>query len=450
MKKFTVKRLAFSMMASVIMALMNMSALADAIDIAFDAGRQAGKDECKANPSSCGITVVDEQTVKDNCQNDPSSCGITVVDEQTVKDACKLDPSSCGITVVDEQTVKDSCQKDPSSCGITVANEQTVEDNCQKNPSSCGIFFSVPSIKKTKIETDFCDENWKEQNEAYAQLCQNEKQRFTALVDWVNQNCSGTDDCGITLKQAGRDECKADPSSCNIITEATPAFIQTVKDECLANPSSCGIGLHIPPLQEIVGSVPPEDCASESAGENCISWTNQKLYLPRVNVVGIGGSESPSLVIEKLGMELFVGNKDLTVFVFVYKLYSLTVPVEGDGNVKRDPKEVSPCAGQEYCFFHGKGHVNLTATENSGAKFDRWVGESEDCHGETPTITITMDSNKTCKAIFVEAATDEMGGGGASDGTTGEDVEGSTSGTAPDEDIPRSDATDDTSVEPKS
>ncbi|OAD21045.1 hypothetical protein THIOM_003204, partial [Candidatus Thiomargarita nelsonii] len=94
------------------------------------AGKQAGIDECKADPASCGITP------------DPKD-GST----QAGIDKCKADPTSCGITPDPEdgstQAGIDKCKADPTSCGITPdpkdGSTQAGIDKCKANPASCGI-----------------------------------------------------------------------------------------------------------------------------------------------------------------------------------------------------------------------------------------------------------------------------------------------------------------------
>jgi len=71
----------------------------------YNDGKQAGIDECKGNPTSCGITPDPKdgstQAGIDKCKADPTSCGITPDPEdgstQAGIDKCKADPASCGI-----------------------------------------------------------------------------------------------------------------------------------------------------------------------------------------------------------------------------------------------------------------------------------------------------------------------------------------------------------------
>ncbi|MBS4031796.1 MAG: S8 family peptidase [Clostridiales bacterium] len=70
--------------------------------------------------------------------------------------------------------------------------------------------------------------------------------------------------------------------------------------------------------------------------------------------------------------------------------YSLTVNVEGNGIVVADPSSDTYSSGTE---------VTLTATATDGWEFTRWEGDFESAD---PTITITMNDNKTLTAVFTE------------------------------------------------
>jgi YVTN family beta-propeller protein len=109
---------------------------------------QAGIDQCKANPVSCGITSVDTngstQTGIDQCKTNPASCGLfTQAQIDAAKQACKTDPLSCGIIV---SPSPDQCKTNPASCGLFTqaqidAAKQAAIAQCKTTPASCGITF---------------------------------------------------------------------------------------------------------------------------------------------------------------------------------------------------------------------------------------------------------------------------------------------------------------------
>jgi hypothetical protein len=139
---------------------------------------QAGIDQCKADPASCGIELADTNgSTKDGieqCKADPASCGIELADTNgSTKDGieqCKANPTSCGIELVDTNgSTKDGieqCKANPTSCGIKLAdtNGSTKDgiEQCKADPASCGIITTpatlssnfdlhIPDIKYTPV-----------------------------------------------------------------------------------------------------------------------------------------------------------------------------------------------------------------------------------------------------------------------------------------------------------
>jgi uncharacterized repeat protein (TIGR02543 family) len=84
-------------------------------------------------------------------------------------------------------------------------------------------------------------------------------------------------------------------------------------------------------------------------------------------------------------------NKSVTAhFVRVYTLTTSIVPAQGG--------TVAPSAGT----YDEGASVSLTATPAAGYRFDRWTG---DAAGNTATISITMNANKSVTANFVRIYT---------------------------------------------
>ncbi|MCL7748045.1 InlB B-repeat-containing protein [Halalkalibacter alkaliphilus] len=73
--------------------------------------------------------------------------------------------------------------------------------------------------------------------------------------------------------------------------------------------------------------------------------------------------------------------------------YSLSLNSTEGGQITKDQ------SGNQ---FNSGTRVTLTAVPNSGWKFDRWEGNAR---GTSRTATVTMDSNKTVKAIFLKVET---------------------------------------------
>jgi len=78
------------------------------------------------------------------------------------------------------------------------------------------------------------------------------------------------------------------------------------------------------------------------------------------------------------------------VFAPTQDRYKLTIIIEGNGSVITDPAESSYAKGSK---------VTLTALPSPGWMFSMWKG---DASGNSNSITITMDSDKTIVANFTE------------------------------------------------
>ncbi|MBS3817338.1 MAG: hypothetical protein KGY76_07230 [Candidatus Thermoplasmatota archaeon] len=88
-------------------------------------------------------------------------------------------------------------------------------------------------------------------------------------------------------------------------------------------------------------------------------------------------------------------DKDITANFEEGEYYNLTVNVDGEGSVARDPDQELYEEGTE---------VALTASPSDGWYFDGWTGDLESGDRE---ITLTMDSDKTLTAHFGEVGEDE-------------------------------------------
>ena len=79
--------------------------------------------------------------------------------------------------------------------------------------------------------------------------------------------------------------------------------------------------------------------------------------------------------------------KEVTA-IFEKKSYSLTMNIDGEGTVAKDPDQT------EYIYNNS---VELTATPSEGWKFVEWSGDISSANNP---ISITIDTNKTVTAIF--------------------------------------------------
>jgi hypothetical protein len=91
-------------------------------------------------------------------------------------------------------------------------------------------------------------------------------------------------------------------------------------------------------------------------------------------------------------------NSDIVVEAIFNALYTLTVVKQGngDGTVTSSPSGINCGSTCSYQFVSGTS-LTLTATPNSVSSFNSWSG---DFSGNSTTVTITMNSNKTIYATF--------------------------------------------------
>jgi len=85
---------------------------------------------------------------------------------------------------------------------------------------------------------------------------------------------------------------------------------------------------------------------------------------------------------------------------FALEEYTLTVNIEGDGIVTKDPEQGPYACGTV---------VTLTPQAEPCWYFDSWSGtDAGDIAGAGPSYTLTMDGNKTVTAIFKESPTADI------------------------------------------
>jgi len=97
------------------------------------------------------------------------------------------------------------------------------------------------------------------------------------------------------------------------------------------------------------------------------------------------GSTIPTLVLTMDG--------DKAITAVFEEVYSLDVQTEGDGRVSKSPDQPGYVAGTQ---------VTLTARGNNGWAFKEWQGDVP-ADSTNAKLVLTMDKDKTVKAVFVEA-----------------------------------------------
>ncbi len=78
--------------------------------------------------------------------------------------------------------------------------------------------------------------------------------------------------------------------------------------------------------------------------------------------------------------------------------FSLTVEKDGSGTGSVSGDKID-CGNECSAKYHCGATVELTATPDPKSRFDGWEG---DCAGTDPSVTITLDGDKTCTAKFVK------------------------------------------------
>jgi len=84
--------------------------------------------------------------------------------------------------------------------------------------------------------------------------------------------------------------------------------------------------------------------------------------------------------------------------------HNLTISINGQGIIN---------PGEGIYEYPGGTHVTVNVSDISGWKFDHWSG---DATGTSPTIVITMDSDKSVTAYFEDESVILGGGGGGGGG----------------------------------
>ena len=100
--------------------------------------------------------------------------------------------------------------------------------------------------------------------------------------------------------------------------------------------------------------------------------------------------------------ELTINSNKTIVATFSRQMFELEVSIEGDGLVDRTLIE-GTLRDSEYSY---ESIVKLEATANTGYVFDRWEG---DINSTDNPIEISIDGNKTIKAIFKQGVVDIEG-----------------------------------------
>lgn len=132
-----------------------------------------------------------------------------------------------------------------------------------------------------------------------------------------------------------------------------------------------------------------------NASNQNIIWTTSNASVATVDANGLvtAVAEGPATITATTEDGGFTANANVTVNDSALSRYTLIVNTIGTGSVSLDP------AGGVY---DENTLVTLTANAANSYLFDSWSG---DASGRESVVTITMDSDKTVTAIFIEDTT---------------------------------------------
>jgi hypothetical protein len=210
--------------ASVVLAFVLMFFSLSAFADIFDDGFEAGKKFCRNNPKTCGINFTDKDASKQegikSCTDNPESCGLEHKDgsKQDGIKSCKDNPESCGLEHQDgsRQDGITFCQQNPSACGIvlndTNGSRQEGIDFCKGNPSACEIAVNNNPTLQTEAKS-FCQKNL--------------------------EKCGVTEEALNVLKNEGKLECTDKPETCFTQINENPKDEKVPEDFCEKKTKNC-------------------------------------------------------------------------------------------------------------------------------------------------------------------------------------------------------------------
>jgi hypothetical protein len=142
-----------------------------------------------------------------------------------------------------------------------------------------------------------------------------------------------------------------------------------------------------------------------------VSWTQKTYFIA-------SGSHTLKWSYTKDGsvsMGSDAGWLDYVVFNPATVTYTLTVTKAGTGSGTVTFNPVGQRCRQDYQTYPVNQQVTLTAHPDQGSFFSNWSGDCSSC-GTNTTCQITMNSNKTCTAVFDTASGGGSTGGGGGGG----------------------------------
>ncbi len=181
------------------------------------------------------------------------------------------------------------------------------------------------------------------------------------------------------------DHLSVDNSSKPVIAESTLTGAGFSLTSRVINPGDVRIVI-TPPLETPVPTIPNGEIAElpiyikSNAPEGTETVTFDSVYASDAN-----------------NSSLTIGTVSGAIKVLVEQV-NLSVDETGMGTVKSNPEGIN-CGEDCSAQFNKGSSVTLTATPEEGYEFSNWGGGCSSC-GDNATCIVTMDSDKTCSAIF--------------------------------------------------
>jgi general stress protein YciG len=389
------------------------------------AGKDAGKQECRDNPSACGITQQDPNAItqagknagKQECRDNPSACGITQQDPNAItqagknagKQECRDNPSACGITQQDPNAItqagkdagKQECINNPSACGIAVNNNLTLQNEaklfCQKNSEKCGVTEEVLDVLrnegKDKCKKDpktcFTQINKNPNNDLVPEdFCDNTKtNKKNCYSDKFGLYLNGVVHENKPLDELGNVNTLLSDITMDVLFNDKDTFLFMMKteylDKKLEEQTKKNIKVKSKPLEEI-NATEESNNFSQNITKTVITIEEQKQLITSNNAIETANKIDyyPTNVISS-------SEEDKPIQLNISKI--------GAGEVISYPNGIA-CGEDCQENYPINYPVELFAVPiDSNVSLKQWQG---DCEGKTNHITVIMDANKTCSAVF--------------------------------------------------
>lgn len=150
----------------------------------------------------------------------------------------------------------------------------------------------------------------------------------------------------------------------------------------------------LPPEVTFLNAVPAP--AGNSSSTYWWTYTDFSVGESEIIIITVNVSSSASdhltnnANVTSSNLDFFPGNDEDIEYTTIADMFSLTINIDGNGSVTKDPDQPTYIYGSE---------VNLTATADPGWTFNGWSG---DLTGSDNPETITIDGNKAVTAHFTQ------------------------------------------------